>query len=223
MSRVTRLPAVSIISGTHRPRWRGRIHIGAFAVSIPAVAGLLVLSPDPRARIAAAAFGLSLIAVYGVSAAYHTLATTDRAQRIMRRADHSMIFVLIAGTYTPVCLLALPRSWSIPLLAAVWSLTAIGVGTKVLGTGRLMRASNGLYVVMGWLAIVALPVMLRTLRPSVLTLMVVGGVLYSIGAALFFLRRPDPHPEIFGYHEVWHTFTVLAGASHFAMVALVIR
>jgi len=211
------------MSGTHRPRWRGRIHIAAFAISIPAVVGLLVLSPDPRARLAAGAFGLSLIAVYGVSAAYHTLATTVRAQQIMRRADHSMIFILIAGTYTPVCLLALPRSWSIPLLAAVWTLTAIGVCTKVLSTGWLMRASNWLYVVMGWLAIVALPVMLRTLRPSVLTLMVVGGALYTIGAALFFLRRPDPHPEVFGYHEVWHTFTVLAGASHFAMVALVVR
>ena len=167
-------------------------------------------------------FGLSLATVYGVSAAYHRLARTARAQRLMRRLDHSMIFVLIAGTYTPVCLLALPSGWRYPLLGLVWALAVFGVAIKTWGTDTILNAGNGLYLVMGWLALVAMPVMLRTLSLWVIGLMVLGGVLYTIGAVMFFFRRPRLRPDVFGYHEVWHAFTVLAGASHFAMVALVV-
>lgn len=140
----------------------------------------------------------------------------------MRRLDHSMIFLLIAGTYTPVCLIALPRSWSVPLLSAVWALTAIGIATKVWATDWIMRVSNALYPILGWLAILALPGLIRYVPAPTMALMLLGGVFYTVGAVIFMLRRPDPYPEVFGYHEIWHSFTVLAGISHFAMVALIV-
>lgn len=216
-------PVLSFITGLPRPAWRGRIHTWAFWLTLPAVAGLVLEAHRLGGRIGAAVFGASLAAVYGVSAAYHRLARTERAQRLMRRLDHSMIFVLIAGTYTPVCLVGLPRRFGLPLLGAVWALAVVGIGAKVLGGRRLMRAGNSLYVVIGWLAVLALPVLLQALSPAVMTLLVVGGVLYTVGAVIFALRRPDPRPLVFGYHEIWHAFTVAAGLSHFAAVALVVR
>ncbi len=214
---------LSIITGLPRPRWRGRIHTWAFWLTIPAAIALVSVADPIGARIGVLIFGLSLAALYGSSAAYHRLARTERSQRIMQRLDHSMIFVLIAGTYTPVCLIALPRSWAIPMLSLVWGLTAFGILTKVLGTAWILRMSNSLYLVMGWLGVIAAPVLFRTVSPAVLVLMVLGGVLYTVGAVAFYLKRPDPNPTVFGYHEVWHSFTVLAGASHFGMVALLIR
>ena len=219
---MAKLPIVSVLSGAHKPVWRGKIHTWAFVLAIPAVVALLALATDSVSRAGAGVFGVSLVAVYGVSAAYHRLARTPRAQRIMRRLDHSMIFVLIAGTYTPICLVALPPPWALRLLVVVWSMTALGIVMKVLGTDRLLAASNWLYLVMGWLAVLALPVLMRAMSPAVLTLLMAGGVLYTVGAVLFLFRRLDLRPEVFGYHEVWHAFTVLAGVSHFTMVALVV-
>jgi hemolysin III len=216
-------PVVSIATGLPRPAWRGRIHTWAFWLSIPSVVMLGVFAGTPGGKLGVAVYGASLAAVYGVSAAYHRLARSDRAQLIMQRLDHSMIFLLIAGTYTPVCLLALPVAWWIPLLSAVWTLTIAGIAIKLWGTtGWIMKASNGLYIVLGWMALIAMPVFLRTVPGKAMMLMVLGGVLYTVGAVLFFLRRPDPNPMIFGYHEIWHVFTVAAGASHFGMIALVV-
>jgi hemolysin III len=214
---------LSVITGLPRPAWRGRIHTWAFWLTLPAAAALVVAVDRLGARIGVAIYGISLASVYGVSASYHRLARTERAQRLMRRLDHSMIFVLIAGTYTPVCLTALPRAWSVPLLWAVWGLAVVGIGSKVLGSDVVVRASSALYILIGWLALVALPVLTRSLPPLALVFLVLGGALYTVGAVLFFLRRPDPAPLVFGYHEIWHAFTVAAGASHFAMVVLVVR
>jgi hemolysin III len=216
-------PVLSIITGLPRPTWRGRIHTWAFWATLPAVAALILAVDRLGARIGTAIYGASLVSVYGVSAAYHRLARSDRAQRMMRRLDHSMIFVLIAGTYTPVCLAALPPVTAAPLLMVVWGLAALGVAGKVWGTEGVMRATNSLYLVIGWLAVVILPVLWRALPPAALALLVLGGGLYTAGAVLFYLRRPDPAPTVFGYHEVWHAFTVAAGLSHFVMVALVVQ
>lgn len=199
------------------------IHTWAFWLTIPAVVVLVAVADPIGARVGVLIFGVSLAALYGSSAAYHRLARTERSQRIMQRLDHSMIFVLIAGTYTPVCLLALPSTWAVPMLVVVWGFTVIGVMTKVTGTDRIMRISNSLYIVIGWLGVIALPVLLRTISPAALILLMLGGVLYTVGAVIFFLKRPDPNPAVFGYHEVWHSFTVLAGVSHFGMVALLLN
>lgn len=215
-------PTVSIATGLPRPHWRGRIHGWAFWLTLPAAIVLLTKTERITERIGVTVFAASLLAVYGVSALYHRMARSERAQRVMRRLDHSMIFVLIAGTYTPVCLVALDGRWPTVMLAVIWTLAAIGITSKFLGSEAVLRFGNSLYLIMGWLALAVLPSLVSSLRPGAVILMVVGGVLYTFGAILFFLRRPDPNPVVFGYHEVWHSFTVVAGASHFAMVALVV-
>jgi hemolysin III len=183
-----------------------------------ATPALLLVADSLEASIGLVVYAVSLMLLFGTSAAYHLLARTERAQRIMRKLDHSMIFVLIAGTYTPVCLLALPRSWGLPILVAIWSAAISGVVIKLLAGDWLMRASNVLYILLGWIAVGALPVILKHLTTGEFALLAIGGVLYTIGALLFALRRPRLVPSIFGYHEVWHGFTVLAAVAHFGMV-----
>ncbi len=219
--RAARAPVVSLADGQLRPRWRGRLHLAGFLVSLPAGLALLWLADSVTAAIALLVYGLSLAALFGTSAAYHLLARTERAQRIMRRLDHSMIFIQIAGTYTPVCLLALPHRWGYPILALIWAGAAAGVSVKLLGGLRLLRISNALYIVMGWVSLLALPVIVANLTTGEFALLVIGGVTYTIGAFLFYLQRPALNPMIFGYHEVWHVFTVLAALAHFGMVWMV--
>lgn len=216
--RVPRSPVVSVADGQPRPRWRGRLHLGTFVVSLPVVVALILLADTPTAAFGLAVYGLSLAAVFGTSGAYHVLARSARAQGIMRRLDHSMIFVKIAGTYTPVCLLALPPVWGRPILATIWGAAFFGVAVKLAAGPRLLRWSNLLYVAFGWLAIVALPVMAASLSHVELALLMAGGVLYTIGAVLFTCRWPRLRPAVFGYHEVWHAFTVLAAVAHLGMV-----
>jgi len=213
----------SIANGLQRPLWRGRIHTWAFWATIPAVVVLLTIVDQPIARIGAIVFGASKLTLYGVSASYHRLARSDNAQRIMRRLDHSMIFVLIAGTYTPVCLVVVPDPWRFPMLSGIWIVAAIGIGLKTAGHAGFMKWSNVLYIALGWLGVVALPVMIPNLSTIALVFMFAGGLLYTVGALLFYRQSPDPNPLVFGYHEVWHGFTVLAGISHFAMVTAILK
>ncbi|NNF55542.1 MAG: hemolysin III family protein [Acidimicrobiales bacterium] len=216
-----RQPIISFACGLPRPRWRGHVHTWAFLMALPAAVVLLFVSNSAVERLGVGVYGLSLAAVFGVSAAYHRLAESERAQIIMRRADHATVFVKIAGTYTPVCLIALPRNWGIPLLMAVWAIAAVGVAVKVFAPRRYLSWASALYLAMGWVALAGLPVIARNLSATAFTLLVVGGVVYSAGAILFWLRRPDPFPSIFGYHEVWHVLTVIAAAAHFGTIVLV--
>lgn len=204
-----------------RPRWRGRIHFVGFLLSLPAGIALVLLADSLIEMAGLMVYVLSLMLLFGTSAAYHLLARSDRAQLIMRRLDHSMIFVQIAGTYTPVCLLALPSNWGYPILALIWGSAIVGVAVKLLAGERLLRMSNALYLVLGWVAIVALPVILRNMTRGEFALLALGGVMYTTGAILFYCRRPRLRPHIFGYHEVWHGFTVVAALAHFGMVWLV--
>ncbi len=190
-------------------------------LALPAALVLLYVSNSTVERLGAAVYGLSLAAVFGVSAAYHRLAESERAQSIMRRADHATVFVKIAGTYTPVCLIALPRNWGIPLLVAVWTIAAVGVAVKVFAPRKYLSWASPLYLAMGWVAVVGLPVIARNLSTTAFALLVVGGVVYSAGAILFWLHRPDPFPSVFGYHEVWHVLTVIAATAHFGTIVLV--
>ena len=208
----------SVADGAMRPRWRGRLHLVGFILAIAATPALLLAADSLQASIGLVVYAASLMLLFGTSASYHLLARTERAQRIMRRLDHSMIFVLIAGTYTPVCLLALPSAWGLPILFAIWTAAASGVAIKLLAGDWLMRASNLLYLLLGWIALGALPVILKHLTRGEFALLATGGVLYTVGAILFALRRPRLLPAIFGYHEVWHGFTVLAAVAHFGMV-----
>jgi hemolysin III len=206
-----------------RPRLRGRLHQIAFFVALPAGIALVLLARGATARVAVLVYALSLAGLYGASAAYHRRQWTAKARARMQRLDHSMIFVLIAGTYTPFCLLALHGAWSIVLLAAVWAGAIAGIVLKLVGVDRTKVAAAILYVALGWLAVVATPVVVTSLSAVPLILLAVGGLLYTIGAIVFSTRRPNPSPRVFGYHEVWHSFVVGGSACHYAVILLLAR
>jgi hemolysin III len=205
------------------PRLRGRIHQVAFFVSIPMGVVLVALARGVAATAVTAVYAASLTAVFGASAAYHRRRWSLRARRWMKRLDHSMIYVLIAGSYTPVAVLALHGPWEVVLLSVAWAGAAVGITLKMARPDGLSVVTAILYMAMGWLALVALPQLLRGLSPAELVLMVSGGILYTVGAIVFASRRPDPRPEVFGYHEIWHAFMVAAAACHYAMILLVLR
>lgn len=205
-----------------RPAWRGLMHAWAFVLAIPAGVLLIVFADRPAARVAAAIYAGTLLLVFGTSAAYHRLAHSYEARRIMQRVDHAMIYLLITGTYAPICLVALPRAWGISLLSVVGALGVLGIVLKLLAFGRLQWVSYALYPIMGWCAVFAGPVLADHLTGLQLALVVGGGLAYTIGFPILLLRRPDPWPTVFGYHEVWHGFTVLAAVLHFGAVALVV-
>jgi hemolysin III len=200
------------------PTWRGRLHAWAFVCALPAGLVLVWAAGHTTERVATAIYVVSLAAMLGTSAAYHRLAKSPAARRVMRRLDHSMIFVLIAGTYTPVCLLALPLTWGIPLLVAAWGLAGLGIVLKAADVQRRVGLANALYIIVGWLSVVTLPVVLTSMSPVGLALMVVGGLAYTFGALVLLKRRPDPLPAVFGFHEVWHACTLVGVVSHFVMV-----
>ena len=205
-----------------RPTWRGLLHAWAFWLTIPAGLLLVVVADQAAARTAASIYTVSLLALFGTSAAYHRLARSERARRIMQRLDHSMIYVLIAGTYVPLCIVALPGAWGVPLLVAVGVCGAVGMSLKLLLFQRARIVSYALYPVMGWLAVIAAPVMTDSLTATQLALVVGGGVAYTAGFPVLLVKRPDPWPTVFGYHEVWHLCTVLAAGLHFAAVTTMV-
>ena len=205
-----------------RPVWRGRMHAWAFVAAIPAGVLLILASTGAAARTAASIYAATLLAVFGTSAAYHRLAQSYRARRIMQRLDHSMIYLLIAGTYAPICLVALPTRWGIPLLSAVGGVALIGMALKLSGRRRLDWIGYVLYPLLGWSAVAVVPALVQHLTPLQLVLIVSGGIAYTVGFPVLLLRRPDPWPTTFGYHEVWHGCTVVAAVLHFGAVALVV-
>lgn len=205
-----------------RPAWRGLMHTWAFFAVIPAGVLLVVFANRPATRAAAAVYFGTLLLVFGTSAAYHRLAQSYRQRQIMQRLDHAMIYLLIAGTYVPICLVGLPYQWGIPLLASVGAIGLFGIVIKLCAWKRMHAVGYVLYPVMGWAAVTAAPALASHLTVLQLCLVAGGGVAYTVGFPVLLLRRPDPWPRVFGYHEVWHTFTVLAAVLHFGAVALLL-
>lgn len=199
------------------------MHQIAFFASIPAGIGLVALAGGVEARVAAAIFAACLSGLYGVSALYHRRNWSTRAARVMRHLDHSMIFVFIAASYTPITLLALRPAWGFALLAMAWSGAAVGVLITVLRLERWRAVGFVLYLVLGWLAVLAFPQLVRSLTAVEMTLLVAGGLLYTVGAVVLARNRPDPRPMVFGYHEIWHSFVVGASSCHFMLVLLLVR
>lgn len=202
------------------PRLRGRVHQAAFVASLAGLAWLVALANGPREIVAAAVYGLATVLLYFVSSTYHVFARGPRFRPVMRRLDHSMIFVMIAGTYTPVCMLGLHGAWGWGLLIAVWTGALIGITLKVAGLERYRRISAPLYIVLGWLAVIATPQLLD--RPDLLVLALAGGLFYTVGAVMFAKQWPGRVAKWWGYHEWWHTFTIVAGVCFFAMNAWLI-
>lgn len=178
---------------------------------------MIAVAGDAVARVGAAIYALSHMGLYGVSAAYHRLAHSPRRRQIMRRLDHSMIFVMIAGTSTPISLVVLEGGSRIVGLAVMWGGALVGVTVKLVR--QLDHAlGSALYIILGWATLLAVPQLVGTLGASGIGLLVGGGVLYTVGAVILLRRRPDPVPTVFGYHEVWHTLVVGAGVCHYVMI-----
>jgi hemolysin III len=200
-----------------KPKHRGRLHQFAFFLSIPVGIAFVVLAPNSAgARIASILYALSVTGLYFTSGLYNRLLGTPALRSWMRWADHAMIYVLISGSYTPVCWVALPKSWSVPLLVTIWFAALVGIVIKVTSLRRFRRVGGSLYFAMGWAALAALPQLLKNLSTTASILMIVGGVLYTSGSIVLRVQRPNPTKD-FGHHEVWHVFVFVAGLCHFAM------
>jgi hemolysin III len=211
------------LTAATKPRWRGRLHQVAFVVSVPAGVSLVSAGPSMGVRVGTAIYAASLTAMYGASAAFHRIDWGPRAWRRMRRLDHSMIFVLIAGTYTPFALLALRPPWSTVVLAVVWGGAVLGVLVR-LASERLGVLQQTLYLGLGWIGAIVLPWAIGNLGALGVTLMFAGGLCYTVGAILFGLKRPVLRPAVFGYHELWHVLVVSGSLFHYGLIlSLVLR
>ncbi len=196
------------------------MHAMAFVLAIPAGIALVIASDHAAARTSAAVYAVSLATMFGLSAAYHRLARSARSRRLMQRLDHSGIFLLIAGTYVPVTMVVFPARWGVPVMAVIAATAVLGIALKLSARAKLW--SYVLYPMMGWAAVVTLPVMIDHLSTLQLALVVGGGLVYSLGIPVLVRRRPDPWPTTFGYHEIWHSFVVVAAGLHFAAVASIV-
>ena len=202
-----------------KPRLRGVLHEAAFAVSLVTGTALIILAEGARATTAATVYAVSVALLFGTSAAYHRGTWSPRGNAVMERLDHSMIFVLIAGTYTPFALLLLHGATRWVVFGLVWGGAITGILARNLLPRRSRWLFTGLYLALGWVAIGVLPALLRAGGVLVLAMLLLGGVFYSLGAVVYARQKPDPSPRWFGYHEVFHAFTLLAFAAHYVAVS----
>ena len=201
------------------PRLRGLLHAHAAWVAAVAAIVLIALAPTGAARVAALIYGIGLIALFTVSALYHRWPGDPRWKPWLRRMDHSTIFVFIAASYTPVGLLVLDGTVQIVVLASVWAGALAGVAMSLawISAPRWLQALT--YLLVGWVAVVALPQLADRAGVAPLVLLAVGGGLYSLGALVYALRRPDFWPRTYGFHEVFHTLVIAAAVVHFVAMA----
>ncbi|MBI2724551.1 MAG: hemolysin III family protein [Chloroflexi bacterium] len=217
-ARTSTLPR--LIDPGPRPVFRGVLH-GIVAVLAPvAMVVLLRRADSPRGYVGAAVFATTVILLYATSASYHLAPWPARLKQVMERVDHSMIFVLIAGTYTPFCLLVLNNAWGIPMLAVVWSLAALGIALKIAWPYAPRWLITSQYVGLGWVAVIAAWPIMQALPLTALVLLILGGASYTAGAVVYALRRPDPLPRVFGFHEIFHVLVVVGTMLHFSIIAV---
>lgn len=203
-----------------KPRLRGVLHQWACACSLPLGVALVIAAETARARIALSVYALSLIGLFAASALYHRINwRSTTARDWMRRLDHSMIFVLIAGSYTPFAMLVLHGPLAIIILVAVWAGALLGLAFNLLWSDAPNWLHATLYVSVGWMAVAALPQLGGAIGLAGMTLLGLGGVLYTLGAVVYTVKRPDPVPAVFGYHEIFHTLVIAAAALQCAVIA----
>ena len=203
-----------------RPMMRGVLHLCVALVAPLGIVLLLVLADSPKRYAGAAIFGTSLFLLYASSANYHLVPWPERLDRIWKRVDHSMIFVLIAGTYTPFFLVVLGRAWGISMLSVIWSLAGAGALLKIIWPDAPRWLGVSLYLALGWIVVIPAAQVVGSLAPAAMLLLLAGGISYTIGGIVYARRRPDPWPRVFGYHEVFHTLVILGSAIHFTVVAV---
>jgi hemolysin III len=210
-----------------KPRLRGWLHAGSIPLVLVAGAALIVLSPSSGTKAGAAVFTASALLLFGVSAVYHLGTWQPAVWALLRRLDHSNIFILIAGTYTAFAMLLLRGDARVWLLAGIWGGALLGVLFRVFWTGAPRWLYTPIYIGLGWFALFFIPDFIEGARQlstpiaiATLSLVVAGGVLYTLGGVVYGLKKPNPRPQWFGFHEVFHTLTILAFVAHYAGVLL---
>ncbi len=206
-----------------KPRFRGISHLWAFFVAIAAGLVLVVLADGALPRFAAWVYGMALVAMFGASALYHRYPFKTAARRVWaRRLDHSTIFLFIAGTYTPFALLAFEGTITWVVLATVWFGAALGLVLNFVWLDAPKWVSVLAYIAVGWVGVITIPQMLSGVGLPGSVLVMIGGVLYTVGAVVYATHRPNPFPATFGYHEVFHALVVAAASVQFVAVSLVV-
>jgi hemolysin III len=203
-----------------KPTWRGWIHAGTFPVAIVLGVILIVMADGVAAKVSSAIFVASSLMLFGISALYHRFNWGPQARGVLKRLDHANIFLLIAGSYTPITVLALPEEKAVLLLWLVWSGAALGIGFRVFWIGAPRWLYVPLYVVLGWAAMMFVVDFFQA-NWVMMTLILVGGLCYTAGAVFYALKRPNPIPGVFGFHEIFHTLTLLAFLCHWTGIFLV--
>jgi hemolysin III len=193
-------------------------HLSGAILSVVAMALMVYEAADlqkPVHALSFAIFGLSLILLYSASSAYHMLNLSEKGTLRLKKFDHMMIYVLIAGTYTPFCLIALEGTVKWVLFGTIWSLAVIGILFKIFWINAPRWISVAFYLFMGWLAVFTIPDLIGSVPAGAIAWTVTGGLSYSVGAIIYAIKKPDPFPEVFGFHEIWHLFVLGGSFSHF--------
>lgn len=205
-----------------KPKLRGWLHAGTFPLAVAATVILIISSPDNATRLACLVFGIASCMLFGTSAVYHLGSWTERVSKALRRADHSNIFLIIAGTYTPLAVTLLPKKDAIFLLVVVWVGAIAGLSARIIWINAPRWVYVPIYIGLGWVAVAYLGKFYDAGGPAVMWLVIAGGLLYTVGAVVYALKRPNPWPTWFGFHEIFHSLTVLAFSCHVTAIMLAV-
>jgi hemolysin III len=205
-----------------RPSMRGYSHEAAFFVALGAGSVLVALAPTTRAMLASLIYGITLALLFGISALYHRPWWPEKRRDVIARLDHAMIYLFIAGSNAPFSLLALPDNSGVPVMLALWTAAIVLAVARIVGKRMPRWLMSGGYVVLGWAAAVSVPDFIGTVGPVTFGLLLGGGIVYTVGAVIFWRKWPNPVPRHFGYHEVFHVLVIVGAISHFAAVARVV-
>jgi hemolysin III len=218
-------PSVATVVAELKPRLRGFLHTYAAALSIASGAALIAVAAALKggaAVVTTSVYSATVTLLFGTSALYHRRTWSPRAHRLMKRLDHSMIFVFIAGTYTPIAALTLPRNAAIAVLVAVWTGALIGVSLQLLWPSSPRWLSAPCYIALGWVAAFVMPDLLDNAGVAAFVFIVAGGLIYTLGALVYAFKRPNPYPGVFGFHELFHLCTLVAALCHYTAIWLAV-
>lgn len=204
------------------PLLRGWLHLGTAPVALIAGSALVILAPTLQARFTIAIFTLSAVALFSISATYHTINWTPRVKRVLRRLDHANIFLIIAGTYTPLTVIWLSTNTAQILLSLVWGGSILGLLFRIFWLSAPRWLYVPIYIALGWAALLYLPDFYDAAGGLIVALILAGGILYSVGAIIYAIKRPNFSSKYFGFHELFHSFTIAAFFCHYAAIALTV-
>jgi hemolysin III len=216
---VNETPNDPVIASGHRPLFRGHIHRHAATAAVPLFAWLIIITESWTERLAVIVYAIGVTTMLAVSAVYHSGSLSTRAEAIVKRIDHSTILLAIAGSYTAITALSLSGTAEVFLISYIWIATTIGVGVRLLWINSPYPINALIYLAAGWSALLVVPAFLSSLNAADTVLIFVGGGLYTVGAVVYALHKPNPWPDHFGYHEIFHLLVTTAATVHFILVA----